>query len=454
MKHLGLGLIALAAAYNGGCTGTDTGNPHDGGESTGSERCDEVRRELALGESTSLGVTARDVLDLASGEHRETLAWLVSPNGVAYGPESGTGEITIVVEPRGGARFIERTPKGQGSDREEVGIDLFTPEDQCPDAIEVDVRLHILTAGGALDETLDTTLDATSGELVVGNVRLPTDGLAGSFEVHMPVPAGFELSKAPELILTLGISAYGAVGELGVVSEIRSTDGAVAGQTGVPRLAHFPAENFCGSSAISVERDQVIRGISIQGVLDRLNAQSPASLTPGGAALSLEFSTSAERMCVLLGAPKDAPLPVEFPGRVRLSAPDENIEGSIVVSFAAEALDGQLVSVSANANAFANDPVEAAALASDFAIQEPLDLSRYDGGAFEFATTSESSAGVSGVLRAYGLLEPDCANQTPVATPGGGMSSPGCAGTERIELWGFTWGASGQGQNEASGDRE
>lgn len=439
MKNLGLGLIALVSAYNSGCAGTDTGNPYEsGGEGNASETCDEQRRELALDEATSLGVSARHVLDLASGEHRETLAWQ-APSGVTYGPESGTGEITIAVEPRGAARFVERTPKSQGSG-EEGGLALLLPENECPAAIEVDVRLHIATAGGALNETLDATLEATSGELVVGNVRLPTDTLAGSFEVEVPVQAGFELTKAPALTLAFGISPYGSVGELGVSSEVRSLDGMAIGQGGVPRIAHFPAENFCGSAAVSIARDQVIRGVSIQGVLDRLNALSPTSLQPGGAELSLDFSTSTERMCVQLGAPPSAPLLVEFPGQVRLRAADENIDGSIDVSVAAEAIDGELVSVTANASTFTSDPVAAAALASEFAIQEPLDFSSYDGGAFEFSSASESSGGASGLLRAHALREADCVSQLPTATPGAGMGSPGCAGTERIQLWGFTWG--------------
>lgn len=439
MKNLGLGLIALVAAYDTGCAGTDTGNPYDGGEGTASETCDEQRRELLLEEPTSLGVSARDVLDLASGEHRETLAWLAPSDGVTYGPESGTGEITIVVEPLGAARFVERAPKSPGSGEEGGGLLLFAPDGACPDAIELDVRLQISTAGGALNETVDTTLEATSGELVVGNLRLSTDALTGSFEVDVPVQPGFEQTKAPELTLALGISPYGSVGELGVSSEVRSLDGAALGQGGVPRLAHFPAENFCGSSAISIEREQVIRGVSIQGVLDRLNAQSPATLDPGGAALSLDFSTDTERMCVELGAPASVSTSIQFPGQVQLRAPNENIEGSVVVSFTAAAVEGELVGVSANASVFTDDPVEAAARASDFAIHEPLDFSSYDGGAFEFSI-EESSGGVNGMLRAYGLREADCVSQTPVATPGGGMGSPGCAGTERIELWGFTWG--------------
>ncbi len=441
MKKLSLGLLALTAAS---CAGTDTGNPVDPEQSNaGSESCSQVESELSPETPTSLGFTAQDIVALVSGEHRETLAW--QDTSVSYGPESGSGEIRLVVEALGTARFIDRSPKLPGAmsgpgggEVLTIGTTLADPlDDGCGDLLEVDVRLGISTAGGALNESLQTTLTASSAEFAQGDVRLATDALGGTFEVNVPVQPGFVQTQAPSLRLQLGISPYGSVGELGVLSEVRSTDGLVAGQNSTPAIAHFPAENFCGPKAVSVARDQTLRGVSMSSVLDRLGSGSPAVLDPGAAALSLDFSSRAERVCVRLDAPASGTTRLEFPAQVSLSSPPAHIEGSIAIDVTAEASDGQLRSVRASASAYVTDPSVAAAEAARFAIVEPLDLSTYDGAAFEFSTVIDPNA--SGFLRAYGVRDPNCSS-APVQEPGGGVSVPGCPGQERTQLWGYTWG--------------
>jgi hypothetical protein len=434
MKKLHLGLLALTYACNGG---TDTGNPAtDPGEGTAGNLCDELKQDLAPDAPTALGFSARQVLDMISGEHHETLAWKALP--VAYGPETGESAITLVVEPLGTAHLIQRSPAQRGGREDGPLIALAEPQFACADSIAVDVRLVISTAGGALNESVETTLEASSAEFASGSVRLPLDKLTGSFEADVQAPPGSVLSKSPELSLRMGFSPYGNVGEFSISSETESTDGSAVGQSALGTIAQYPAENFCGPDAVSVDASQVVRGLSVENVLERLNATSPATLVPSGAALSLRFLNTTDRVCAALGAPASAGTTLEFPGAVELSSSDDRIAGRVNISIRAEAVAGALTRVSANANDFILDPVAAQARVAAYAIRQPLDFSAYDGGAFEFSTLV-SEAETSGALRAYGLKQAVCS--TEVTTDAEGRSSsPGCAGTERIEIWGERWG--------------
>jgi hypothetical protein len=415
--------------------GTDTGNPHDDrGVETGGDSCDEAARPLGLDQVTPIGVSAAELLSWVGGTHTETLAW---QDSASFGPEHGRSEITIEVEPLG-ARFIDRSPKQSsgGAGTLTIAEIALIGGDPCADSIALDVRLRLSTAGGALNETVETTLQARARDYATGHLMLPTDMLTGSFEAQVSVPDGSVARGAPRLQLDLGLSQYGDRGQLQLLSEFASSDGQAVGQGSSGIVAHFPADDTC-QSGIGVASIQSVRGLSVAAVLDRLNGSSPARLDAGSATLELAFESSAARVCVSLDGPESGPMRVEVPGRVRLHSSDQRIDGAIDVMLSGDATAGVLQRSSANANDFLLDPAQAQAKVSRYAIAQQLDFSSYDGGSFEFlAEVSDGNAG--GALRAYGLRLPDCQKNPPAPVPGA-QSSPGCAGADRIPLWSATW---------------
>jgi len=444
MRQLGnsrLGIFTASLCLWACAGGTDTGNPHDGGTVSegGDALCDQTVRALDLDEATALGVSANDLLSWVSGEHRETLAW--QDTNASYGPEHGRSEISLEIGPLG-ARFIDRRPKERTDDGREEGHTLIEPDialygDPCADSIALDVRVHVSTSGGALDETLDATLEARAPDFVTGQLSLPLDALNGSFEADVPVPPGFVVRGSPRLVLSLGVSEYGSTGELGLSSEFESTDGQAASQGGLGVLARFPADNFCGTSSISISADQTLRGVSMASVLERLNSASPAAIDGSAATLQLEYTSLAGQVCVALDGPLGGQTVLSFPGSVRLRSSDQRMDGTLAVTLSGEATGGRLESSRAEASEYLVDPDAAAAAARSFAIRAPLDFSSYDGGAFQFSTEVTDTEAV-GALIAYGLDQADCVTNPPPPDPDGN-GSPGCSGTERIQIWGASW---------------
>lgn len=444
MKKLAASLLLFACASpatndtDGARGGTDTGNPHDDRTTVGEAGygCDQTVSALALDAATPLGVSAAELFAWVGGSHQETLAWLDQSQN--FGPEHGQSEITIEIEPLG-AHFVDRRPaeRSDGAGLLAVGAEIGTVGDPCADSIALDVRLHLSTAGGALDETVDTTLQAKASDFVSGRVSFPVDTLNGSFVAEVSVPNGFVASKPAELSVELGISEFGSKGQFSLFSEFRSADAQSVGQGSGGPLARFPAGDLCETGSISVAADQSVRGVSVSAVLERLKAASPARLDGSSATLELGFSSNPSRVCAALDGPVSAPMRIEFPGRVTLRSSDQRIDGAIDVTLSGDATGGVLEHANAMANDFLLDPALARAAAARYAITQPLDFSSYDGGAFEFSVNVSASEAV-GALKAYGLDQADCATN-PVPVDPGAQSIPGCRGTDRIQLWSATW---------------
>ncbi|MEY4549462.1 MAG: hypothetical protein RL685_5657 [Pseudomonadota bacterium] len=444
MRKLAASLILCACSG-----GSDTGNPIDNDNDTGgpglveegNDRCDLNTRALALDEATGLGFSAAQLLQWVSGEHRESLLW--QDQSASFEPEHGRSEIALTVEPLG-ARFIDRSPKtydyGSGAGGPAIALaDIAYEDDPCGDSIALDVRIGITTASGALAETVDTTLVARASDAVSGSISLPIDQLAGSFEAEVDVPQGFVQRGTPKLMLSFTLSRYGDTGALSLSAEFVSLDGNVAGQGGVGKLAQFPADNYCEQGGVSAASDQTVRGVSMAAVLEQLASSSPARIDGSTATLALDFQSSAQRLCVTLDGPESGTTRIEFPGSVSLLSSDQRIDGELDVTLAGEAAAGVLTRSSATVTRGSNDPTEAAQLLADSPIVQSLDLSSYDGAVLDF-TVDVSETEALGWLRASGLDEADCVRNPPPVVPGA-MSTPGCRGTDRIELWNATWRA-------------
>jgi hypothetical protein len=129
-------LPALALGCAGGQTGEET-----------TLACKETRSTLEAGEDSPLGFGAEEVLAAASARSAP-LEWLATDP--PHMPESGTALLSLSLDPLGNAAFVEsRTPDGR------EGY-------PCADRVEVDARVTLATSGGALAETFEGKVRATT----------------------------------------------------------------------------------------------------------------------------------------------------------------------------------------------------------------------------------------------------------------------------------------------------
>lgn len=440
------GWAVIAAACSAEHPVTETGNPieDDRGETANNGGCDVTLSEIEPGAITSLGFSAEQVATLVAGEHTSSLQW-VEVNGTSYGPETGRSEITVRVEPLGRARLIDRSPPSYSGDEGGPAIGLAEPLDGCRDSVAIDVRIELETRGGALAESVETTIEAYAPDFASGDLRLDLDELSGAFEAELTAPPNSELTRST-LNVGLGFSEYGAIGAFSLQSEFRSLDGNAAGQGGAGEIAHFPADDYCGSpNAVSVLATQAVRGLSLASALDALNAQSPTTVqfTPAGTSeLELEYTTDAQRVCItfdrdeLYNGEAGGAL-LDVPGRVRLVSADGRIDGDVSVQISAATQSGSVV-VRAEASRLLQDVAGAAELPAQFGVQDNVSFSAHDGGSARFSAIA-SPLQSGGTLTINGLDVPECiSNPQPIDPNASG--APGCRGIDQIPIWSARWG--------------
>lgn len=403
------------------------------------DACDQAEHEIELEEATPLGFAVQDVLTWLAGEHHEDLLWL-EENNPSLGPERGRAELTLDVQPLA-ARYISRTSRnGVGEYPYAVTPYTSLADSSCHDSIALDVSLRISTAGGALAETVQTSLEVRASDFVAGRVLLPTDSLTGSVHADVQVPPapallGFMPRGVPNLVLDLRFSNLGSTGRLSLQSDTVSSDGQTLGQGGGGILARFPAGSSCLPGSIAVPADRTIRGVSAASVLQQLQHSSPMRLDGSMGMVELSFESSASSLCAILDAPEIGA--VEFPGSITLRSSDQRIDGKIDVILAGQALAGVQNRSSAFAYTLLPSPVEVTAV-SQYAVREPLDFIGYDGGAFRFST-EVTDADAFGELRVDGVDDDACVRAPSVSDPEGPSTPPGMGCHPRTALWLARW---------------
>jgi hypothetical protein len=453
-----LSACGLAACSSDGASnepaGTDTGNPFDepdntdepDGEGTVGGACDEDVTDVELDAGTALGFSANQVLEFAGGAHTVSLAWL--DTRFAYGPESGRSEITLTVEPLA-AHFVDRSPKSPSSNTlDDLPTDIGAPLDGCRDSLEIDVRVTVSTAGGALAESVDTVLEASDVDFASGRFSIELDDIAGSFEAQPEAPPNSEITRSA-LGLAFGLSEYGVVGQLDLTSEFRTLDGSALGIGSSGSLANFPADDYCGSTnAFSVTAEQAVRGVSMAAALDALSGDEtvPVRYRSGASSLlDVSFSSDADRVCVSFGRDElyygeAGGAVLDFAGRVTLESADGRIDGSFPVTIMAQTQDGGL-RTTASAQQSVQNVAQAAALPAGFGVQDEIDFAAYGGGAVVFQSIASAEQN-GGSLVVNGLDIPECISNPPPPPPPGATSSPGCRGIDFVPLWSAAWGDS------------
>lgn len=155
--------VALSAlvvfAGCGPVAGGQTGEESDG-------RCVFVTSPLSPDELSPLGFSPDQALALAEGERHAAFSWRQSP-GVAYGPESGTGAVTLTTTSAGPPKLAR--------------IDAEKSDASCVDHVRIPVTVALSTAGGAFDESLTTHLVATSADEAALTQMVPSAELDGAF---------------------------------------------------------------------------------------------------------------------------------------------------------------------------------------------------------------------------------------------------------------------------------
>lgn len=223
--HRKVSAVLASALWLAACAGGQTGDlsgekdhPEEGtfGGGDGRDTCEDTKTPLDdLDQMTSLGFSPNEVLGFASGTFTAPLVWQHS-SYVSYGPESGTGKLTLSIVPKGTAAYVASVPT-RGMDG--GGFLLDGAEGCAPDRIVCDVELHASTTGGALDEVLDAELTATQPDSAELDVPLELDALNGSFsieELSPPTPIGDDPGEAEieGLVLSSVLTSSGMTGSL------------------------------------------------------------------------------------------------------------------------------------------------------------------------------------------------------------------------------------------------
>jgi hypothetical protein len=459
--------VIVLASLASACVGTSTGNPatepeipNMGGpsETAGGGQCDETIVPLAsLDAQSSLGFSAADMLALASAQDT-SIEWLNTGAGVTYGPENGTGTLRIEVEPRDGAhaRFVDRRPKTSGSGGPEIAIGNVEVGGSCADTLELDVRVHVSTGGGALDELLDATLSAKSANVAQTYVQRKAADVTGSFEAH----SGSDSSaKLDSLQFNLTFSKLGPSGQLGITftqpSPAGSGDASSVSSSSVNSgsIARWPANVACASDPISgpsfgARVDQRVDQFSAQDGIERFNAASLQLSAAGTAATGLHVSfTPTSGACAQLeqgpfGPPTAIPS-IAISGELTLRSDDGKIDGKWPMQLSAAAADdGSLGAVNVAFDLHGSmiaSLVDAAAFESTYGIHG-FDMTGYDQAGILLNLSVGPAAAVSGELTVNGVKRPDCQTQaaapsTPGDNSGASASTAPCAGLQFTAVW-------------------
>lgn len=430
--------VLLLAACGGGQTGDLSGRNDGGGQNVGGQQCEDILHPLSsLDETTSLGFSAAQVLEFAEGEFTAPIVW-GTPNNVTFGPESGTGELTMTVTYDGGAiHFVDSVPQAG------TGEGLLLGGPGCADSIRIDVTVSVQTAGGALAETFETTLDARSLVAASFSKDLDPEALGGSFEILSVTPAE---GQVKQFGLNATLTPFGATGTLSSIVEVQ---GASVVSAGWVTYATFPGSGACADDPESGGDDTGfptsitadVRGFSGAQAIEQWNAATPITVAwRDGTETELTLvATSEGDGCVRLGAWYDEELyRATYPVRIVASSADGRLDGEYTgkIEVVPDA-SGNVTRIFGSASV----PLTLDQ-AGQSGFSELGDLSEYHRLHLKLSSTL-SQGEFSGFLGLDGLTDPPCVTEPPPIDPSG-MGAPGCEGTHVTPIEKAQWGTPGQ----------
>lgn len=216
MSRTLLPLFPLALLVGCGLPGPDNGQ--SGEENVGCLAVETA--EYGLADTTPLGFTGQQVVDLVAGAHPTTLTW-ASGTGTDLALDVTVDTTTVL--------WSDNEWQDDGSGMEasaEMAMD-------CPDTLSVDATLGFTTADGAFAEDWAVSFTAATADLAALWYELDLDGLAGSYAVTEVDPADYDRVRA---FLDLSVDAAGPSGVLDGQAE---DDGDSSDPDGVASASHF-----------------------------------------------------------------------------------------------------------------------------------------------------------------------------------------------------------------------
>ncbi|HWO12987.1 MAG TPA: hypothetical protein VNN80_25985, partial [Polyangiaceae bacterium] len=363
--------------------------------------------------------------------HTETLAW--RDNEIASSSGDGSTEVEVRLEFGESARFVDRSPKPSEDNGQEGGPDIAY-EYSCNDRLELDATLTLKTADGALDESVPVVVWAESERVVHTNFSLDADEIAGSLEVMVEPPPGFEADGPPELQFNIDIADVGFVGSISVMGTYSGNGGVAAGGGGP--IAKWPENNPCDIGfAVATEDSE-----SVQQALAAFNGRGPLTLEyePEAPASQLSYSLSADSDTVCEELDGGSAGELAFDGELELTSADGSIEANVPVQVTTGLDGGELYFVSVSMVESSESSGEPDQMLESLGIQQAVDFSGYDYGQVWLSAQVYGGA-LEGSLSVRGAEVPDCLTNPPEPDPNG-MGSPGCQGTDFTDLWVASFG--------------
>lgn len=427
-------LALLAFGCGGGQTGDLSGNTKDGNETGGFNGCEEHRQKLgSLDEATDYG-SAEQVLAFAERSFDAPLTWRAPRDGASWsaGPEAGASSIHIDVA-RGENAYLLTYEAPPNKDGLEIGVLCPPPQ------LGVDAQVTVTTEGGALSESFDTLIRSQGAHLATFSVALDLSKLDGDLAISYSAPN----AKLVQVGLNATLMAEGTTGSISGLEQVEHGDAVSAGPA---VLAVWPdatacsvGESYQDGSGIAVAPDANALGITGEAA-----AQLISGMTPVGVAWidgsSTELTVTTELLgdgCLRASNPsygEEAGGTVTYPARFTIASADGRVSGQY---------SGTLVSYpegdahGVTATAFQELTLEQVAQSGFADAQVPSGVERLR------VSFEARHVGVvaEGSLRLQGISDPPCLTepQQPQPEPGGGMSTPGCAGSMVTAIESATW---------------
>jgi hypothetical protein len=434
--HFGFAALVLTSACAGGQTGDLSGEHPDTGTEGNAAGCEEHKQKLADFDTMTDSGTAEQVLAYAEKSFEAPISWKEEPAGQAWtaGPESGTGTLHIDVARGESAYALTYTQKPNGS-----GIELASV---CPPPqLGVEVHVNVTTDGGALAESYDTLLRTSAPGVATMSVPFDLTKVGGSLAVSSTM-AG---AKLVQMSLDATFMAEGTTGRISGIQQIDSGTGASsASSASQALLAVWPDSAACrqlfqDGAGLGVTVEQTALGESGTDTLASVALAEPTSITwMDGTATTLTVAIEATGD----GCFRVNSLPVEagggatvtYPVTIKAKSDDGRLDGTyagqVIVNGAGSA---RTVSAAAYLDVGIDDVAESGF--ADVSVPASSDGLRLR------IESNLRNGNVEGTIQLSSVENPPCLTEpaTPMTTPGGGMSVPGCPGQALTRLEGAAW---------------
>lgn len=408
---LGVSTWILTSLAVGACAGTETGNPVDGGHAGGDViegvpvggECELAATELDWEEDWGPGFSGADVAAHLPEALSTTLRW-VDSSSLAYGPESGLGEVELSIEPRHRAYVVG--PESSGGDEPATEGPIGDLGAECARTLHVESEVRLTSSGGALDDTFLVTLQTrVFVDTVHAHFRVPIEELQGDLEAEVDLPEGQSLASPLALEVEMWLSPAGLTGALRIAPEVVDESDVLV-ETAPLALGRFPAEQPCGLGSHLLEPGEALHGFSPDDVLQRLTGASDGSWVyehqEGSTQISWQLPSDPPTRCV--GVEQTG---VEFLAPLTVTSDDGSVDGTFTVNVHAQGdAEGGYSALQMAGGAFEQDVDAAHDLGERYGLTDPAPLDGYDGGMTDFIV--DVTGAPWGVFRYAGLTQDPC----------------------------------------------